>query len=57
MILPNVEQVFTELVEKLKDYLREQEIEDPLLVGIRTGGVWVTERIQQIGRASCRERV
>lgn len=47
MILPNVEQVFTELVEKLKDYLREQEIEDPLLVGIRTGGVWVTERIQQ----------
>jgi len=47
MSLPDIEQVFTELADNLKTYLKEQGIDDPLLVGIRTGGVWVAERIQQ----------
>lgn len=48
MSLPNVEQVLNELAQNLNRYLHEQDIEQPLLIGIRTGGVWVAERLQQI---------
>src|SRR5690554_3009945 len=48
MSLPNVEQVLNELAQNLNRYLQEQDIEQPLLIGIRTGGVWVAERLQQI---------
>lgn len=48
MSLPNVEQVLNELAQNLNHYLQEQDIEQPLLIGIRTGGVWVAERLQQI---------
>lgn len=47
MSLPNIEQVCSELAENLLAYLEHHHIEDPLIVGIRTGGVWIAERLQQ----------
>lgn len=47
MSLPDIEQVFTELAENVKTHLAEQKIDAPLLIGIRTGGVWVAERLEQ----------
>lgn len=47
MSLPDIEQVFTELAENVKTHLTEQKIDAPLLIGIRTGGVWVAERLEQ----------
>lgn len=47
MNLPDIEQTCTELGERLASYLSQQNIDQPLLVGIRTGGVWVADRLQQ----------
>ena len=47
MILPDIEQTCTELGERLATYLEQNNLEQPLLVGIRTGGVWVADRLQQ----------
>lgn len=47
MNLPDIEQTCTELGERLASYLSQQKIDQPLLVGIRTGGVWVADRLQQ----------
>lgn len=47
MSLPNIEQVCSELAENLLAYLEHHRIENPLIVGIRTGGVWIAERLQQ----------
>ena len=47
MHLPDIEQTCTELGQRLAAYLQQNHIEQPLLVGIRTGGVWIAERLQQ----------
>ncbi|MCA6063106.1 bifunctional pyr operon transcriptional regulator/uracil phosphoribosyltransferase PyrR [Thalassolituus marinus] len=47
MNLPDIETTCTELSERLVTYLAEQQIDRPLLVGIRTGGVWVADRLQE----------
>ena len=47
MHLPDIEQTCTELGQRLAAYLQQNNIEQPLLVGIRTGGVWIAERLQQ----------
>ena len=47
MILPDIEQTCTELGERLATYLEQNNLDQPLLVGIRTGGVWVADRLQQ----------
>ena len=47
MILPDIEQTYTELGERLATYLEQNNLDQPLLVGIRTGGVWVADRLQQ----------
>lgn len=47
MSLPNIEQVCSELAENLLVYLEHNHLNDPLIVGIRTGGVWIAERLQQ----------
>lgn len=46
--LPDIEQLMAELGNALQAYLHEQRIENPLLVGIHTGGVWIAERLRQI---------
>lgn len=46
MNLPDIEQTCTELGDRLRRYLADNQLDQPLLVGIRTGGVWVAERLQ-----------
>lgn len=45
MSLPDFEAVFMRLNAELNAYLADHHIHNPLLVGIRTGGVWVAERL------------
>lgn len=47
MSLPDIEQTCLQLGQRLQQHLKQQQISNPLLVGIRTGGVWVAERLQQ----------
>jgi len=47
MSLPDIEQTCTELAERLVTYLEQNNLDAPLLVGIRTGGVWVADRLQE----------
>ena len=47
MNLPDIEQTCRELGVRLATYLQDNQLEQPLLVGIRTGGVWVAERLQE----------
>lgn len=47
MNLPDIEHTCRELGQRLAAYVQEQQLEQPLLVGIRTGGVWVAERLQE----------
>lgn len=46
MTLPDIEVTCQQLAHDLVSYLQQHNINDPLLVGIRTGGVWVAERLQ-----------
>lgn len=46
--LPDIEQITTELGLSLQRYLQQEHITNPLLVGIRTGGVWIAEYLQQV---------
>lgn len=45
MTLPDIEQTCTELTQQLIELIAREGLENPLLVGIRTGGVWVAERL------------
>lgn len=45
--LQDCEQTCQQLGERLQALLDQQQIKNPLLIGIRTGGVWVAERLQQ----------
>lgn len=47
MSLPNAERCLTDLASQLRQYLAAQQRHDPILVGIRTGGVWVAERLNE----------
>ena len=41
----NIDKTISGMVEKLQLTLKEREINDALIVGIQTGGLWVAERI------------
>lgn len=43
-----VEDLLAGIAGELREHLRAHGREDPLLVGIRTGGVWVAERLQRL---------
>ncbi len=47
MNLPDVEAMCTELGDKLQQLIASKHLEDPMLVGIRSGGVWVAQRLQR----------
>ena len=47
MSLPQIETLLANLSSHLSHYLQQRQIEQPLFVGIRTGGVWVAEHLQQ----------
>lgn len=45
--LMNVENVLDRMAEELQALFRERNITAPLVVGIRTGGVWLAEALQR----------
>lgn len=47
MNLPDIEQICIELAGQLQQLIQDKQLENPLIVGIRTGGVWVAERLQE----------
>lgn len=44
----DVEQLLQAMTDQLQQQLAEEGIDKPMLVGIRTGGVWLAERVNQI---------
>lgn len=55
MNLPDIEQTCQDLAQRLDDLIRTEQIDNPILVGIRTGGVWVAERLNE--EINCSEEV
>lgn len=45
--LPEIAPLLDSLATKLTNYLNQQGITEPLLIGIHTGGVWVAEALRQ----------
>ncbi len=43
----DVDALLTDIAERLRRRLREQRIEKPAIVGIRTGGVWLARRLHE----------
>ena len=43
----NIEQTIQQMAEDLAVYLQERNIEDPLVVGIHTAGVWLADILHQ----------
>lgn len=41
----DVAQLLRDLERNLKDYLQQHGIDDPVIVGIHSGGVWVAEKL------------
>ena len=44
----DVDKILGKLADDLKNHLQQRQINEPLFIGIRTGGVWVAERLQSI---------
>ncbi|MFT5721304.1 MAG: pyrimidine operon attenuation protein/uracil phosphoribosyltransferase [Motiliproteus sp.] len=42
----DVEQLLQQMTAELKQQLVERKIDNPLLIGIRSGGVWLAERVR-----------
>ncbi|MFT6916047.1 MAG: pyrimidine operon attenuation protein/uracil phosphoribosyltransferase [Motiliproteus sp.] len=42
----DVEQLLQQMTAELKQQLAERKIDNPLLIGIRSGGVWLAERVR-----------
>ncbi len=43
----SVDALLDNMGKQLKSILEQRQIQNPLIVGIRTGGVWLAERLQQ----------
>jgi len=43
--LPTPDSLITEIAEKLSNSLKQKQIDNPVMVGIRTGGVWVADQL------------
>ncbi len=41
----NVEQLLDNMEHQLRQYLNDRGIEQPMMIGIHTGGVWIAERL------------
>ncbi|WP_372737318.1 bifunctional pyr operon transcriptional regulator/uracil phosphoribosyltransferase PyrR [Neptunomonas sp.] len=41
----SVESLLDNMVSELKTLLIHRQIDDPLIIGIRTGGIWIAERL------------
>lgn len=47
VLLPDISPLIDSLAITLENYLQQQGIIEPLLIGIHTGGVWVAEALHQ----------
>ena len=45
--LQDCEKTCEQLAQRLQALLDQEQISKPLIIGIRTGGVWIAERLQQ----------
>lgn len=45
MSLPNPSELLPQMAENLKNYLTTRQIDDPLYIGIHTGGIWVAQAL------------
>jgi len=45
---PNPETLIADMAEALRAEIRARGIQDPLMIGIHTGGVWVAERLHRL---------
>lgn len=43
----SVETILNKVIDDLRVYIIDKDLRDPLFIGIRTGGVWLVERIHQ----------
>jgi len=42
-----IDAMLSDMTQALQSYLSEHAIDDPLMIGIHTGGVWIAERLHQ----------
>jgi pyrimidine operon attenuation protein/uracil phosphoribosyltransferase len=47
IVLPDAEILCQQLCNDLKQLISDKNLQRPLLIGIRTGGVWLAQRLQQ----------
>lgn len=45
--MPDVEELLDQVEARLRDTLKERGVTDPVVIGIRTGGVWLAERLNK----------
>lgn len=45
--MPEVEQLLDKMEQGLRDIIKVRGVTDPAIIGIRTGGVWLAERLRQ----------
>jgi pyrimidine operon attenuation protein/uracil phosphoribosyltransferase len=45
--LPDAEVLCQQLIKDVQTLIREKNLQKPLLIGIRTGGAWIAQRLQQ----------
>jgi len=43
----DIPELIDQLADRLKALIAERKLTNPLLIGIRTGGVWIAERLHQ----------
>ncbi|MEQ8497447.1 MAG: bifunctional pyr operon transcriptional regulator/uracil phosphoribosyltransferase, partial [Gammaproteobacteria bacterium] len=43
----DVEALIDEITDRLSRRIAEQKLDDPALIGIRTGGVWLAARLRE----------
>jgi pyrimidine operon attenuation protein/uracil phosphoribosyltransferase len=44
----DIDKILTQVAEGLKEHLSRLGVEDPLMIGIHSGGVWVAERLHKL---------
>lgn len=43
----NINELLDRLVQQIRDWMQERHIDDPLIVGIHTSGVWIADELQK----------
>lgn len=46
-VLPDAEQLYLQLRKDVQQLIIDHRLQQPLLIGIRTGGAWLAQRLQQ----------